>query len=104
MRVYPKGSDPTAPDEIVANIWDWEPEWSVQWYLDGERRGPMARRTSRDPYAVELLNGADLPARRGWVNPNLTGHLFYAPAPGAGQKITIEATDREGRTYTEILT
>ena len=98
MRVYPTGTDKRAPDEIVANVWDWDPGWTVVWYENGERRGAMARRDGYDPLSVELHTGPDLPPRRTWVEPIKTGHLFYAPAaPGA--HVTVEATDRFGRTY-----
>ena len=29
--------------DCVANVWSWEPGWSVLWYENGERRGAMAR-------------------------------------------------------------
>lgn len=80
MRVYPHGSDPNAPDEIVANVWDWDPEWRVVWYEDGERRGSMARRVGTDPLSEELHRGDDKPPRRRWVDPYPIEHLFYAPA------------------------
>jgi hypothetical protein len=35
LRVYPTGADPAAPGEVVANVWDWDPEWRVTW-LEGE--------------------------------------------------------------------
>lgn len=98
MRVYPAGADPTAPDEIVANVWDWDPEWRVVWYEDGVRRGKMAARVGHDPLSVELHAGPELPPRRAWVDPYPTGHLFYAPA-GEGE-LTVEATDRFGRVLT----
>ena len=98
IRAYAAGSDPAAPDEIVANVWGWDPEWSVVWYENGDRRGAMARRISLDPLSVELHEGPDLPAVRSWVDPVRTRHLFFAPAsPGA--QITIEAIDRFGRHY-----
>jgi hypothetical protein len=99
IRAYPRGADPRAPDEIVANVWDWDPGWTVVWYEGGERRGQMARRTGHDPLSVKLHTGPDLPPRRGWVEPYLTRHLFYAPVPPTAEKITVEATDRFGRVY-----
>ncbi len=27
LRLYQRGTDPTAPNEIVANVWDWDPAW-----------------------------------------------------------------------------
>lgn len=99
MRLYPHGADPAAPDEIVANVWDWDPEWQVVWYEDGQRKGRMSRRTGRDPSSIELHEGPELPLRRTWVEPNRTGHLFYAPASREADKITVEATDRFGRVH-----
>ena len=86
MTLYPRGADPTAPDEIVANVWNWDEAWTVTWFLDGEPMGPMARRRGYDPRAVELHRGPTLPTRATWVEPYLTDHLFYAPvAPDAGR-------------------
>ncbi|MGH7574855.1 MAG: calcineurin-like phosphoesterase C-terminal domain-containing protein [Longimicrobiales bacterium] len=103
MRIYGHGADPAAPDEIVANVWDWDPDWRVVWYEAGERRGAMAPRTGRDPLSVELHAGPDLPSRRTWVEPMPTAHLFYAPASREAADIVIEATDRFGRTRTARL-
>jgi hypothetical protein len=103
LRVYPRGADPAAPDEIVANVWAHEPGWRVVWYENGERRGEMARRVGVDPLAAKLLATDRLPAKRPWVDPIRTGHLFYAPTPAAAGEIRVEATDPWGRIYTEVL-
>lgn len=98
MRLYPRGADPAAPDEIVANVWNWGPGWTVVWYDRGERRGAMARRTGLDPLAVKLHTGDDKPQRREWVEPVPTDHLFYAAVtPGAA--VRVEATDPFGNKY-----
>ncbi len=94
LRVYPRGSDPEAPDEIVANVWDWDPEWSVVLYEDGARRGSMARRVGLDPLSVELHTGEQLPPHQPWVEPRPTGHLFYAPLTPGAANVTVEATDQ----------
>lgn len=103
IRLYPRGADPQAPDEIVANVWDWDPEWTVVWFEDGERRGEMARRVGTDPLSEELHRGDDLPPRRTWVEPYPVGHLFYAPASRGARMIRVEATDRFGRTYSAVI-
>ncbi len=100
LRAYPFGADPTAPNEIVANVWDADIDWTVVWYEDGERKGTMARRTGRDPWSRELHAGPDLPPRRPWVDPYPTDHLFYAPASRGAREILVEATDARGRRYT----
>jgi hypothetical protein len=103
MRVYPRGADPAAPGEIVANVWNWDPEWTVVWYEGADRRGAMARRTGFDPMSVALHTGEDLPARRGWVDPVPTSHLFYAPVGSGVRDARIEATDRFGRRYVGMI-
>ncbi|MDP2496794.1 MAG: calcineurin-like phosphoesterase family protein [Candidatus Palauibacterales bacterium] len=103
LRTYPAGSDPQAPDEFVANVWDWDPEWTVVWYEGADRRGRMARRTGRDPLSVELHRGEEKPEKRPWVDPYSTRHLFYAPAPESDAEVVVEATDRFGRTYSARL-
>ena len=102
LRVYERGADPTAPDEFVANVWDWDPAWTVTWSEDGVRRGPMARRVGRDPRAVSLFEG-DQPDRFSWIEPAKTGHLFYAPVAPDHGRLRVEATDRFGRTYSAPL-
>ena len=99
LRVYARGADPKAPDEIVANVWDWDPEWKVVWYEGGERRGEMARRTGTDPLSERLHRGPRLPERRTWVEPVPTDHLFYAPVSPAASDVRVEATDRWGNVF-----
>jgi hypothetical protein len=103
MRLYPAGSDPSAPDEIVANVWDADDEWTIVWYEDGVRKGEMAQRTGTDPLSEELHRGETMPERRPWVDPVPTNHLFYAPVSEDAQSVRVEATDRFGRTYSMTL-
>lgn len=103
MRVYGRGADPSAPGEIVANVWDWDPEWTVVWYEDGARKGEMAQRVGTDPLSEKLHRGEDEPEHRPWVEPKPTNHLFYAPVSPGAADVRVEATDRWGRTYTTTL-
>jgi hypothetical protein len=103
VRAYPRGADPLAPGEIVANVWAWEPGWTVVWYEGADRRGEMARRTGLDPLAVRTLDGPRLPAgRRGWVEPGPTAHLFYAPVPADARAVRVEAVDPWGGVFTAV--
>jgi hypothetical protein len=97
--VYAAGSDPRAPDEIIANVWNWDPGWTVTWSEDGMRKGPMVRRTGLDPITVRKMTGPGLPKRRGWVDPEPTEHLFYAPVSQGARDIRVEVTDRFGASY-----
>jgi hypothetical protein len=101
--VYSAGADPRAPEEIIANVWNWDPSWTVTWSEDGERKGVMARRLGMDPVAVHTQTGPDLPKRRGWVDPEPTAHLFYAPVSLRAREVRVEVTDRFGRVSTAIV-
>lgn len=103
LRVYPAGSDKQAPDAIVANVWNWDPEWTVVYYEGADCRGPMMRRRGLDPLSVKLHAGPELPVGRNWVDPTPTEHLFYAPAPAPGVAVRVEATDRFGTVYSASL-
>ncbi len=103
LRVYPRGADVSAPDEIVANVWAWDDSWRVRWFEDGAPRGLMSRRKGRDPLAVQLHDGPDKPALRTWVDPVPTTHLFFANPSPTAREITVEATDNAGHTYRETL-
>ena len=99
LRVYARGADPQAPDEVVANVWDWNPDWTVVWYEGGDRRGAMARRTGLDPMAATLYRGGERPEKHPWVDPVPTDHLFYAPVSAEATDVRVEATDPWGNTF-----
>ena len=99
LRVYARGVDPKAPDELVANVWDWNPDWTVVWYEGGARRGQMARRTGTDPLAEQLYQGPNRPEKNSWVDPVPTDHLFYAPVSAEATDVRVEATDPWGNVY-----
>jgi hypothetical protein len=101
LRVYARGADPNAPDEVVANVWAWDPAWTVTWFEDGAPRGVMARRTGLDPLSVELHEGPEKPAVNSWVDPVPTSHLFYATPSAGAREVTVEVRDRWGRVYAE---
>lgn len=103
MRVYTRGSDRAAPDEVVANVWAWDPSWTITWFEDGMPRGAMARRMSLDPLSVSLHTGGERPLPHTWVDPVPTQHLFYATPSRDAREVVIEARDRWGRVYRERL-
>jgi hypothetical protein len=103
MRLYRPGADPTAPGDLVANVWDADDSWTVVWYEDGERRGLMSRRVGHDPLAVEQQTGPEKPPRREWVEPTRTGHLYYAAPSKDALEARVEATDPWGNRYSEAI-
>lgn len=97
MKVYV--DDPMYPGQVVANIWDYDPMWKIEYLEDGKPAGKMERFAGRDPLAAECYKDpASL--KRSWVYAAETENLFRAPLSPKARTIEIRATDRFGRTYT----
>ncbi|MCJ8167149.1 calcineurin-like phosphoesterase family protein [Pontibacter sp. E15-1] len=101
MRVYPVGAVKEKPEHLAVNIWNWDPEWKVEWLEDGKPMGEMQRETALDPLSVKLHLGMDKPAKHKWVEPQLTDHMFFAKLSDAVQRVTVQATDRFKNVYRE---
>ena len=103
LRIYERGSDANSPMEIVANVWNWDNKWKVEWWEDGQAKGAMQQRVGLDPLAVELYAGPELPNKHKFVEPTLADHLFYATPSKEARNVTVKATDRFGNVYIEEL-
>ncbi len=99
IRAYARGAVPDAPGEVVANIWNWDPEWTVTLWEGADRRGPMASRVAVDPLARSLYTPDKLPEGKRWVGTFPTEHLFFAPVSAGATDLRIEATDRFGNVF-----
>jgi hypothetical protein len=99
FRAYPRGADPRHPGEIVANVWEAGPGWTVLYRENGIRRGPMARRPGTDLLSEELYRGLGRPSRRLSVDPVRTSHLFHARPDPSARRIEIEAIDPWGGSH-----
>ncbi|GAA4335456.1 calcineurin-like phosphoesterase family protein [Flaviaesturariibacter amylovorans] len=103
LRIYGRGASKEQPNEIVANVWNWDPAWKVEWWEDGQAKGAMQQRTGLDPWAVELYAGPQLPAKHKFVEPTIADHLFVATPAATAQRVTIKATDRFGNVFSQEL-
>lgn len=104
VRLYKAGSVSEQANAVVANVWNYDPAWKVEWWLDGKSMGAMQPFVGLDPLAKELYLGNKLPAKHKWVEPVLTNHLFATAAVQAGQTIVVKATDRFGQVFEESIT
>lgn len=103
LRVFAPGSDSTRPGQLVANVWNWDSAWKVEWLADGQPQGPMTAGIGVDPETVRRYGKADRTGLYDWVTPGRSAHLFYATPPPGVRTITVQATDRFGKTYREEL-
>lgn len=88
---------------VIANVWNWDPEWKVNYFLDGKAMGEMENIKGFDPLTVRLYKGDKLPAGRTFPEPRKTEHLFIAHFKPGTKKIRVEATNRFGRLYSKEI-
>ncbi|MEY3644642.1 MAG: hypothetical protein RLZZ207_1337 [Bacteroidota bacterium] len=98
FRVYPKGYHTDFPDYFSLNCWNYDPKWEISWYENGIKVGAPKKIVAVDPWSVELHTGPTLPARRTWVEPQLTDHLFFFQ-PNSTENLVVEVIDRFGNKY-----
>lgn len=89
----------TNQKRIIANIWNYDPEWKVECFLDGKPVA-MEKQIGFDPEAVRLYLGDKLPETRSFAEPKKTDHLFMVHCEPNVKKVRIVATDRFGEQFT----
>ncbi|MBR2128582.1 MAG: calcineurin-like phosphoesterase C-terminal domain-containing protein [Bacteroidales bacterium] len=100
MKVY--ADDPSYPEEIIANVWDYDPAWKVEYFEDGKKVCDMERFKAQDPLAKELYKDpASL--KRTWVYAAPTENMFRAKRSVTAQTLEVRVTDRFGRVYSKKI-
>jgi hypothetical protein len=102
FRVYPVGYHPDFPEHISLNCWNYDPEWQINWYEDGVKKGAPDKIVALDPWSIELHAGPTLPAIRNWVEPQLNDHMFFFK-PETKNNLVVEVKDRFGNVYTKRI-
>ena len=100
MKVYT--DNPDYPGMIVANVWDYDPMWKVEYFEDGKKVGDMERFKAQDPLAKELYKDPSS-LKRTWVYAAPTENMFKAPISEGAGKLEVRVTDRFGRIYSKII-
>lgn len=95
LYVSPEGHDGYA----LANVWDYDPEWTVEYWEDGVRVCTMERITAQDPHAAEIYRHPES-LKRSWVYAVNSENMFRAPISDGVNVLEVRVTDRFGRTYT----
>jgi len=88
---------------VIANVWNWDPEWKVEYFLDDKAMGALEQTKGYDPLAVQLYKGDKLPVTRSFAEPKKMDHLFMAHFNPEVKSVKVIATDRFGEKYTTIV-
>lgn len=84
---------------FIANIWNYDPNWKVTYFLDDKPMGLLKNEIGYDPLSVTLYKGDQLPAGRHFPEPKETDHLFSASVYAGVKTVKVVATDQFGNTY-----
>ncbi|RYY23685.1 MAG: metallophosphoesterase [Sphingobacteriaceae bacterium] len=84
---------------LTANVWNWDPAWKVEYWLDNQYKGVLKNEPGLDPLTVKLYKGPTLPAARSFAEPRPTNHLFVASFGTDVKQVKVVATDRFGNKY-----
>lgn len=101
FTAYRVGEDPLKAHSVVANVWNYDPSWKVEWRENGVDQGPMEKYNGWDRNIV-----ADVEARREkeftwkYIGAAQTEHLFCATPSSIDSEVEIVVTDRFGKVYT----
>ncbi|TCC95500.1 calcineurin-like phosphoesterase C-terminal domain-containing protein [Pedobacter hiemivivus] len=93
----------TDQKRVIANVWNWDPEWKVEYFLDDKPMGALEQQKGFDPLAVQLYKGDKMPVTRSFAEPKKMDHLFMAHFSPSVKSIKVIATDRFGEKYTTTL-
>jgi hypothetical protein len=88
--------------KLIINVWNWDPEWKVEYALDGKKMGIPAQQKGFDPLSITLYKGDQLPAGRTFPEPAENDHLFVANLNPDVKKIKVTVTDRFGNKYEQV--
>ena len=82
----------TGKNEIYANIWFWQPGWTVE-MLEGSRRLKVERIDATDPLLLATRNPESYYKHERYV---VNKHLFAATARSPRSTITVRILDEDG--------
>lgn len=105
-KAYGLGQTNRHPNSIVVNVWDWDPQWKVEWYEDGAYKGKMdavneiSPDFSKNITEAYMRYGEEIP---GWKRPGLSGHFFAATPGRYAEKVTVSVTGRFGQKWVKTF-
>lgn len=97
MRLYTDVR--SSQKRLIANVWNWDPEWKVEYWTDEKYMGLMENQKDFDPLSVQLYLGDKLPLTRPFAEPKLTDHIFIAHLRPEIKNVKVKVTDRFGEKY-----
>jgi hypothetical protein len=97
MKIFMK--EEAGQKKMEVNIWNHDPAWKTEYWIDGVNKGSLQQNEAFDPDAYATLLGPDLPKPRGFAEPRKTEHMFHAAIPEGTKQVKVVAIDRFGKKF-----
>lgn len=98
MRVYAPGAAEEHPDDVIANVWNYDTKWKVELLENGKKTADMKQYTGYDPVSKAHCSDRSVVVYD-WIWPVTNGHMFHATPKISGSKRQVRVTDRFGKVY-----
>jgi hypothetical protein len=103
FRVYVEKDLINNSREFLVNVWNWDPEWKVQWFENGIYQGDAVMSPGFDPLSVEIFSIGKKREKHPWITPQKTNHLFKFTSNNPSLPILLQVIDRFGNIYEQII-
>lgn len=100
VEIYEPGQSEMYPGCILVNVWDWDPEWKVEWTQDGRHMGVLDPVIAMSPEYVKEI-GAVFQDRKipRYKQPRFNWHYFAAAPDKSAKMVEIIVTGRFGQKW-----
>ena len=100
VEIFKPGQMPMHPNSVVANVWDGDPQWKVEWYEDGQYMGTMDRVTDLSPlYTQEINKAYEGKTISDYKKPAPAQHYFAATPSQYAKKVMVTVESRFGKSW-----
>ena len=100
VEFFMPGESPLNPQCVVANVWDWDSQWKVEWFEDGKPMGVLEPTFDLSPKYIKEINaafeGKKIP---NYKKPRLNWHYFAAAPLQDAKNVKIVVTSRFGQKW-----
>ncbi len=87
-------------NQIIANVWNWDPSWTLNVYENGTLSGQMIQSADIDAWTVAYHIGV---LHNSSSYNKSTDHMFYYTLKDADANVRVEAIDRFGNKYEQTV-
>ncbi len=100
MELLKPGQAPLHPNSVVLNVWDWDPQWKLEWYEDGKHMGKMRPVKDFSPAFIMYLNESAGENRwPSWDRSLMNNHYFAATPDPYAKNVTVAVENRFGQRW-----